>query len=94
MEPKTPISDLLANPSLRRYSALLLGPVVAAANKKWNLGLEVNEVLGLFATIITYVAMSNHKEAVLAKAAAAGQAAAVKIDSPAAAVAVLNEAPK
>jgi hypothetical protein len=94
VEQKTGIGEILTNPSVRRFGALLLGPLVAGANRKWNLGLEVNEVLGLFATIITYVVMSNHKEAVVAKAEAAGKAAAAKIDSPAAAVAVLNEAAK
>lgn len=64
---------------LRRLIGFLVTPGVALANRKWGLGLEAGEVEAIAAASIGYVAQSAWKEAAIAKAAAAGNAAAAQV---------------
>jgi len=80
------------NASLRRLVVTLLAPLFVFANSKFgiNVSPEVQElVVGLF---IAYVLGSNAKEAVIAKAQAAGKAAADAVTADNAAAVVRDAA--
>ncbi len=70
---------LTDNPAMRRTLAALLTPAVAVLNRKFALGLEVADLVTIGTVMATYIATSNWKAAALAKADAAGTAAAQQV---------------
>lgn len=78
----------IADPSNRRFIAFLAALIIGALNKKLGLDLSEVEMAELLAFVLAYIGQSTVKE--LKKAKAAGEAAAAEVDSPQAALDVMN----
>lgn len=80
------------NPSMKRLLVALLGAGAIALNKRFGFALGDTEVEAVAAIVLGYLAQSSYKEAAIAKANAAGNAAANAVTTPEAAAKVLGGA--
>lgn len=82
------MTELFANPSLKRAVVGALAAAIVALNKKLGLGLEVTDIIAITTLAVAFLTQSAMKEVKMA-----GVEAAAKVDSVKAAVDVLNATP-
>lgn len=79
---------------LKRAAAAIITAALIAMNKKLGLDMDATQMALVAGIAVAYISGSNWKAAVVAKAEAASAAAEAPVNTPGAAVAVLNAGPK
>ena len=77
------LSAVIASGTFRRLVVFACGLAVTALNRRFGLGLGTEEVAGVVVMVLGYLLQSSTKEGVVAKAEAAGKAAAAAVPAPA-----------
>lgn len=63
----------------KTFLVVILSPLIVFAGKKLGIELNSQEIISFAATVVSFVVMAKWKGAQMAKAAAAGEAEAMKI---------------